>query len=146
MKKSKILFFASFALAITGVFLLSFYLTNIITFMIRYNSYNQIQGKIVGYTIGDDGKKAKVINYEVNETNYQVLSTFSNEEPEQIGYSILVRYDKEHPNMYILGDEQLPFIKVTAGLVLAIVGISGMTLNYKGSKRKNEVIEEQKGE
>lgn len=146
MKKSKILFFICFAVAITGVFLLSFYLTNIITFMIRYNSYSQVQGKIVGYTIGEDGKKAKVINYKVNETDYQVLSTFSKDEPQQIGYSILVRYDKEHPNMYILGDEQLPFIKVTAGLVLAIVGISGMAMNYKKNKKKSEVIEEPKGE
>ncbi len=146
MKKAKILFFICFAVAISGVFLLSFYLTNIITFMVRYNSYSQIQGKIVGYTINDNGEKAKVINYTVNEKEYQVLSTFSKDEPQQIGYSILVRYDKEHPNMYILGDEQLPFIKVTAGLILAIVGISGMGMNYKKLKKKNEVIEEQKGE
>lgn len=146
MKKSKISFFICFAVAISGVFLLSFYLTNIITFMVRYNSYSQIQGKIVGYTINDDGEKAKVITYTVNEKDYQVLSTFSKDEPQQIGYSILVRYDKNHPNMYILGDEQLPFIKVTAGLVLSIVGISGLAMNYKNLKKKNEVIEEKNGE
>lgn len=146
MKKSKILFFASFAVAIAGVFLLSFYLTNIITYMVRFNNYSQIQGKIVGYTIGENNKKAKVINYTVNETDYQVLSAFSDSEPEQIGYNILVRYDKEHPNMYILGDEQQPFIKVTAGLVLTILGISGMVMNYKGNRKKSEVIEEAKGE
>lgn len=146
MKRSRILFFISFAIAIAGVFLLSFYLTNIITYMVRYNNYSQVQGSIVGYTIAEDGKKAMVINYKVNETDYQILSAFSKEEPQDVGYSILVRYDKENPNMYILGDEQLPFIKVTAGLVLAIIGISGMAMNYKNIKKKNEVIEEQKGE
>lgn len=146
MKKSRILFFIFFAVAIGGVFLLSFYLTNIITYMARYNSYSQIQGSIVGYTIADDGKKAMVINYEVNGTDYQILSAFSKEEPQPVGYSILVRYDKEHPNMYILGDEQLPFIQVTIGLVLAIAGISGMAMNYKGTKKKSEVKEPPEGE
>lgn len=146
MKKSRILFFISFAIAIAGVFLLSFYLTNIITFMVRYNNYSQIQGTIVGYTIAEDGKKAMVINYEVNGTDYQVLSTFSKEEPQPVGYSILVRYDEEHPNMYILGDEELPFGRVIVGLVLAIAGISGMAANYKGTKKKSEVNEETKGE
>lgn len=146
MKKYRILFFISFAGAIAGVFILSFYLTNIITYMIRYNNYSQLQGSIVGYTIAEDGKKAAVINYEVNGTDYQILSTFSNKEPQPVGYSILVRYDKEHPNMYILGDEKLPYDMVITGLVLSIAGIGGMAANYKGTKKKNEVIEEQKGE
>lgn len=146
MKKARILFFISFAVAIAGVFLLSFYLTNIITYMVRYNNYSQMQGSIVGYTIAEDGKKAMVINYEVNGTDYQILSTFSKEEPQPVGYSILVRYDKEHPNMYILGDEQLPFGRVIIGFVLAIAGIGGMATNYKSTKKTTEVIEEQKGE
>lgn len=148
MKKSKknvILFCISFVIAIGGVFLLSFYLTNIVTYMIRYNSYSHVQGTIVGYTIAENNKKAMVINYNVNGTNYQVLSTFKNEEPHPVGYSIQVRYDKEHPNAHILGDEQLPFVNTIIGILLSVIGIGGMIMNFKVVK-KNGLKEDKKGE
>lgn len=148
MKKSKkniILFCISFVIAVGGVFLLSFYLTNIVTYMMRYNNYSQTQGTIVGYTIAENNKKAMVINYNINGTDYQILSTFSNEEPHPVGYSILVRYDKEHPNIYILGDEQLPFVNTIIGIILSVIGIGGMIVNFKVVK-KNDVKEDKKGE
>lgn len=133
----KAVFFGSFMILVGGIFILSFSLTTVLTYLYRYNNYSQVKGSIVGYTIDNNGNKAMVISYNVDDEEYKINSNFTDEEKYPVGYGVLVRYDSKEPNRYILGDEDLKYINVIIGAVLTLIGSTGMVCTY-GEKKNNK--------
>lgn len=137
MKKIKVSFIVSFAVALAGIFILSYTLTTILAYIYNYNHYEEVNGMIVGYTLEDNNKKAMVISYTVDNKEYQLISNYSDDETYPVGYGIVVKYDKNHPDRYIIGDETMNLGNAVIGGVLAIAGIAFMMVTYSDKEKKD---------
>lgn len=142
MKKIKASFVISFAVALSGIFILSYTLTTILSYIYNYNHYEEVNGMIIGYTLEENNKKAMVISYTVDKKEYQLISNYSDEETYPVGYGIVVKYDKNHPDRYILGDESMNFLNAIVGGIIAIVGISAMMITYTDKDKEEKKKEE----
>lgn len=142
MKKIKASFVISFAVALSGIFILSYTLTTILSYIYNYNHYEEVNGMIIGYTLEENNKKAMVISYTVDKKEYQLISNYSDEETYPVGYGIVVKYDKNHPDRYILGDESMNFLNAIVGGIIAIVGISAMMITYTDKDKEENKKEE----
>ena len=92
MKKLKRIFFIYMAIMIIGVFVLSYSLTTIATYLYNYNHYAHVNGTIIGYTLGDAAEKNMIISYSVEGEEYKIYSSFSEADTYPVGYQIVVRY------------------------------------------------------
>lgn len=138
MKKINFSFFISFGIIIAGVFILSYSLTSLITYVYNYNHYSEVTGKIVGYTLGENDTKAMVISYVVNEKEYKIYSNFNEKDNYLVGYGIVVKYNPKKPENYILGDEELKIGNTILGAGLTIVGLCGIVGSLFGKKKKED--------
>ena len=123
---------------LVGVFLLSYSLTTIVTYLHNYKHYPQVNGTIVGYSLGEKNEKSMIISYEVNGEEYKIQSTFKEEENFPVGNLIVVRYDKENPELYILGNEKLNFGLVVIGTASSVFGLLGMLSVYTNNKKEKK--------
>lgn len=142
MKSNKMKILISAAIMITGVFVLSFSLTMVINYLYNYNHYEKMNGTIVGYSIGDNAEKNMIISYEVDREEYKIHSSFEDEKKYPVGSLVVVRYNKNSPDVYILGNEKLNFGMIIIGAVCCIVGLSGMLVIYSKKEKKNTEGEE----
>lgn len=138
MKNIRFSFFVFLTITIIGVYMFSFYLTDVVTYLYNYNHYSEVNGKIVGYSLGENNQKSMVISYEVNNETYKITSTFTDEENYPVGNGIVVKYDEKNPEKYILGNEKLYFGYIVIGLTMFIFGLMGMISSYGKKNKKGD--------
>ena len=123
---------------LVGVFLLSYSLTTIITYLHNYKTYPQVNGTIVGYSLGEHNEKNMIISYEVNGEEFKIQSTFKEEDNYPVGNLIVVRYNEKNPENYILGNETLNIGMVIIGAASCVFGLLGMLSVYTNNKKEKK--------
>lgn len=131
-------FYLSFIVVILGIFILSFSMYKLLNYVYKYNNFKETNGTIVGYQINDDGNKAMIIEYSVDDVDYKLISNYSDEETYEVGFGINVKYNYNDPKEYILGDEQLDFKSPIIGGFLAVAGIGSMMYFYDYKKKEKK--------
>lgn len=137
MKNEKFKFIMSVIVMFVGVFVLSYSLTIVITYLYNYKHYTQINGTVVGYSLGENNERNMMITYEVDGEEYTIYSNFANDERYDVGIQVVVRYNEKYPERYILGNEKLNFGMIIIGAVCCVFGLLGMLSVYTKKEKKN---------
>ena len=128
-------------LIVFGIIFLVYSILSIVFYNKKNSSYIEIEAVVKEYKEDINGLKAIVVEYEVDEEKYQLVSNSYSVRVQEIGDKVLIKYNKDNPIEAIWANDYY------GNVFLIVIGVIGvglgifMVIKYI-KKKKTEKIED----
>lgn len=137
VNKSLILYIIGFLVLFVGLAVTTASTILIISHNIKSKEYKDTTAKVVAYDKKDNGLRAIIIEYNVNEKFYQITSKHYSKKPEKLDTEIKIKYNPKNHGEIIWVDNNRNGKYLASGIILLVGDIAiWFVINLKDKKKK----------
>lgn len=135
--KSLILYIIGILMLFVGLAVTTASTILIISHNIKSKEYKDTTAKVVAYDKKDNGLRAIIIEYNVNEKYYQITSKHYSKKPEKLDTEIKIKYNPKNHGEIIWVDNNRNGKYLASGIILLVGDIAiWFVINLKDKKKK----------
>ena len=135
--KSLILYIIGILMLFVGLAVTTASTILIISHSIKSKEYKDTTAKVVAYDKKDNGLRAIIIEYNVNEKFYQITSKHYSKKPEKLDTEIKIKYNPKNHGEIIWVDNNRNGKYLASGIILLVGDIAiWFVINLKDKKKK----------
>lgn len=135
--KSLILYIIGILMLFVGLAVTTASTILIISHNIKSKEYKDTTAKVVAYDKKDNGLRAIIIEYNVNEKFYQITSKHYSKKPEKLDTEIKIKYNPKNHGEIIWVDNNRNGKYLASGIILLVGDIAiWFVINLKDKKKK----------
>ena len=138
--KSLILYIIGILMLFVGLAVTTASTILIISHNIKSKEYKDTTAKVVAYDKKDNGLRAIIIEYSVNEKFYQITSNHYSKKPEKLDTEIKIKYNPKNHGEIIWVDNNRNGKYLASGIILLVGDIAiWFIINLKDKKKKGSL-------
>lgn len=138
--KSLILYIIGILMLFVGLAVTTASTILIISHNIKSKEYKDTTAKVVAYDKKDNGLRAIIIEYSVNEKFYQITSNHYSKKPEKLDTEIKIKYNPKNHGEIIWVDNNRNGKYLASGIILLVGDIAiWFVINLKDKKKKGSL-------